>query len=54
MKELDNSNNFQKTEVSNMKWLTYEQVLKHIRPYNSELIDIVKKVNRLIKEYTII
>ena len=54
MKELDNSTNFQKTEVSNMKWLTYEQVLKHIRPYNNELINIVKKVNKLIIDYTIV
>ena len=51
MKDIDNSTNFQKTEVSNMKWLTYEQVLKHIRPYNNELINIVKKVNKLIKDY---
>ena len=54
MKEIDNTTNFQKTEVSNMKWLTYEQTLKHIRPYNNELINIIKKVNTLIKEYTIV
>jgi len=45
---------YQKTEVSNMKWLTYDQVLKHIRPYNNELINIVKKVNKLIKDYAIV
>ena len=54
MKDIDNTTNFQKTEVSNMKWLTYDQVLKHIRPYNNELINIVKKVNKLIKDYAIV
>jgi len=51
MKDLDNSHNFQKTEISNMKWMTYENALKHIRPYNSELIDIFKKVNEVLKEH---
>ena len=54
MKDIDHTTNFQKTEVSNMKWLTYDQVLKHIRPYNNELINIVKKVNKLIKDYAIV
>ena len=51
MKDLDNSHNFQKTEISNMKWMTYENALKHIRPYNSELIDIFKKVNEVLTEH---
>ena len=54
MNEIDNSSNFQKTEVGNMKWLTFEQVLKHIRPYNDELIHIIHKVNKLLNEYSLI
>ena len=50
MKEIDDSYNFQKTEISNMKWMTYETALKHIRPYNSELINIFKKVNQVLVE----
>ena len=54
MKEIDNSYDFQKSEISNMKWLSVESVLKHIRPYNKELINIIKKVDSLLKKYDIV
>tara|TARA_B000000475_G_C15993477_1_gene446000 strand:- start:346 stop:1143 length:798 start_codon:yes stop_codon:yes gene_type:complete len=54
MKEINHCNNFQKTEVSNMKWLSYNDAIKHIRPYNYELRDILKKVNRLVQTYSFI
>jgi len=53
MKESDNTSNFQRSEVSNMKWLSYEKSLKHIRPCNTELRNILEKVNILIKDYSL-
>ena len=54
MKHNINTNNFQKSEVSELKWLTYEECLKHIRPYNLERIDIIKKINKILHKYSLI
>jgi len=48
-----NMKNFQRTEVSCMKWLPYEECLEHIRDYNLEKKNIITKVNNMLKELTI-
>jgi len=47
--ELDNKNNFQKTEISKIKLLDLKDIMSLIRPYNKERIDIVKSVCNVIK-----
>lgn len=46
--------NFQKSEVSQLKWLTYDDCLNHIRPYNLERIEIIKKINKILHKYSLI
>ena len=45
---------FQKSEVSDMKWLTLEETLKMIRPYSFEKIEIIKKVDKLLNKYSLL
>ena len=47
--ELDNKNNYQKTEISKIKLLDLNSAISLIRPYNKERIDIVKSVLKVIK-----
>lgn len=44
---------FQETEVSNMMWLSYKDVLKKIRHYDLEKKTIIEKVNTLLLDYTV-
>jgi len=44
---------FQETEVSDIKWLSYEECLQHFRPYNLEKINILKKLNYVLQNYTL-
>ena len=44
--------NYQKSEVSKVEWISYNDCLKIIRPYNLEKIDVLKNVNDIIKNYT--
>ncbi len=44
---------FQKSEVSELKWKTYEECVRCIRPYNLEKLEIIKKVNNILKEYSL-
>ena len=46
--------NFQKMEISDAKWATYEDICKKIRPYQKERLKIIKKVNTLLNKYTLI
>lgn len=48
-----NDGNYQKSEIGSMKWLTYEEVIQRIRPYNLERIDLLKDIHALIDKYTI-
>jgi len=48
-----NNLNFQKTEVSNMKWNTYNECIQLIRPYNVEKIKIMSDVYKTITRYDI-
>lgn len=45
---------FQNSEVSDMKWMTKEECMKKIRPYNIEKKDILNKVSLIMENYTII
>jgi ADP-ribose pyrophosphatase YjhB (NUDIX family) len=42
---------YQKSEVRNIKWVSYEECLNCIRPYNLEKINIVDKINKVLQEY---
>jgi 8-oxo-dGTP pyrophosphatase MutT (NUDIX family) len=42
---------FQDSEVSNLQWFTYEEVLEKIRPYNVERKQIVSLVHSMLDEY---
>tara|TARA_B100000900_G_scaffold397004_1_gene396878 strand:+ start:73 stop:876 length:804 start_codon:yes stop_codon:yes gene_type:complete len=45
---------FQKEEVSNMKWLSLNQCLEHIRPYNLEKKEIINNIDKILHKYSII
>ena len=49
-----NDNMFQKSEVSDMKWLSLEECLKVIRPYSFEKIDIIKKIDKILNKYSLL
>lgn len=48
------NDNYQKSEVSQLKWFTVEECLNHIRPYNLERIEIIKKINNILNNYSLI
>ena len=45
---------FQASEVSNLQWFTFEEVLAKIRPYNVERIQMIKLVHSMLREYVTI
>lgn len=45
------TSNFQKTEVCEVKWMSYNECLKKIRPYNLEKISILNKINNVLQKY---
>jgi 8-oxo-dGTP pyrophosphatase MutT (NUDIX family) len=47
------SSKFQKTEVSKMAWFTFDECMRHIRPYNLEKINILRNLNNALKEHEI-
>lgn len=47
--ELDYSNLNQKSEISNIKWLTYNEAIKVIRPYHKEKLQLLKRLYNIIK-----
>ena len=52
-KNVDN-NYFQKSEVSDMRWLTLEECLNSIRPYSFEKIEIIKKIDKILNKYSLL
>ena len=44
---------YQESEVSEEKWCSYEECLNKIRPYNLEKKEILKKVDIILKKYTL-
>jgi 8-oxo-dGTP pyrophosphatase MutT (NUDIX family) len=43
--------NFQKSEVSKVEWFSYKECLNHIRPYNLERIDTLKRAEYILTHY---
>ena len=50
----EQNNEYQKSEVSDMQWLTLEECLEYIRPYNLEKKEIVIQIDKLLNEYRLI
>ena len=50
---LEDNIGFQETEVSDIKWFTYEEAILKIRSYNLEKISILSRVNTMLKKYRI-
>jgi 8-oxo-dGTP pyrophosphatase MutT (NUDIX family) len=44
---------FETPETSEVKWFTYDEAIKTIRPYNKEKIDILTRVDTMLKTYTL-
>jgi 8-oxo-dGTP pyrophosphatase MutT (NUDIX family) len=49
----DAENVFQETEVSAIAWVTYDEAKNKIRSYNLEKIEILTRVNTVLREYRI-
>lgn len=43
---------FQKVEISDAKWATYEEACNLIRPYHLERLEIIKNIDTLLNKYT--
>ena len=44
---------YHSSEVGEMKWLSYNECVANMRPYNIEKIDILKKINKLLYNFSI-
>jgi 8-oxo-dGTP pyrophosphatase MutT (NUDIX family) len=51
IKENENLNKFQKTEVSKIEWKSLDDCLKCIRPYNLEKKQLIININKVLQEY---
>ena len=49
----DSPIDYQESEVSKVQWLSYEECLKIIRPYNLEKKDIIERVDNILKKYSL-
>jgi 8-oxo-dGTP pyrophosphatase MutT (NUDIX family) len=47
------TNSYQACEVSDMKWLEFEECIEYIRPYNVEKMSILTKINNILKNYNL-
>lgn len=47
------SGEHQETEVSKVRWLTYDEAMATIRPYNLEKKEVLTRANDLLKNYRI-
>ena len=45
------TNNYQKTEVCEVKWLNYEDSIQKIRPYNVEKKQVLEKIKNVLQKY---
>ena len=54
MEKTDVSNCFQKSEVSEISWLTLDKCLEKIRPYNLEKKAVIKRINEVLHKYRLI
>ena len=44
---------YQESEVSKVQWLSFDECLKIIRPYNLEKQDIIERVDNILKKYSL-
>ena len=47
-------NNYQKSEVSKVKWMTLDEAAKAIRPYNLERIELLNNIDKVLHKYSLI
>ena len=47
-------NNYQKSEVSNIKWVNVDEAMSLIREYNLEKKNIIIRVQKLLEKYSLI
>ena len=47
---INSQNLTQVTEISNISWLTYEDAINKIRPYNIEKRDVLRRAHKNVKE----
>ena len=52
--KIEENNNFQKSEVSQIKWCNLEEALKLIRPYNLEKKEIINNIDEILNKYSLI
>lgn len=45
--------NFQKSEIGSMKWFSYEEAAKRIRPYNLEKLELLNDIHTLMDKKNI-
>ena len=50
----NNQVNYQKSEVSKIKWMTIDEASSSIRPYNLERIDLLKDIDKVLHKYSLI
>ena len=43
----------QKSEVGDMRWMSFDEATATIRPYNVEKIDVITRVDRMLNDYRI-
>lgn len=48
---LPDSDTFQRTEVSSVRWVSQREAINLIRPYNLEKIQVLEKVHALLSKY---
>ncbi len=46
--------NYQKSEVSKIKWMTLDEASKAIRPYNLERIELLENIDKVLHKYSLI
>jgi len=46
-----NNNNYQKSEVSKLRWFTFEEIKKTIRPYSLEKLKIIENVDKTLNNF---
>ena len=46
--------NFQKSEVRKMKWMSLDETIEAIRPYNLEQITLIKNIDKVLNKYSLI
>lgn len=48
---INNLQNFQKSEISKIEWKTIDECLESIRPYNLEKKQLITNINKMLQEY---